>query len=114
ARARHFDSHYRLLPLDYWGLSGKWRIENECIIAEEAGAKLRLHFTAGKVFLVMGTLKEKPVKVNITLNDKPVGQLTIDQHKLYTIIEQHGAKDGFLEITADAPGVEAYAFTFGK
>ncbi len=114
SRARHFSNNYQLLPPDHWGLSGKWRIEDEYLIAEEAGAKLRLHFTASKVFLVMGTLKGKPVKVNITMNGNPAGQLTIDQHKLYTIIEQHGSKQGFLEITADAPGLEAYAFTFGE
>ncbi|HAU0201922.1 TPA: cytochrome c biogenesis protein DipZ [Legionella pneumophila] len=113
SRASHFSNNYQLLPPDHWGLSGKWRIEDERIIAEEAGAKLRIHFTASKVFLVMGTLKGKPVKVNITLNGNSAGQLTIDQHKLYTIIEQHRSKQGLLEITADAPGLEAYAFTFG-
>ena len=114
SRASHFSSDFQSLPLDHWGLSGKWRIENERIVSEEAGATLRLHFTAGKVFLVMGAPKEKPVKVNMILNGNPAGQITIDQHKLYTIIEQKRSQQGLLEITADAPGLEAYAFTFGE
>ena len=62
----------------------------------------------------MGTAKNTPVKVHIRLNGHPVGQLTIDNYKLYKIIEQRSSKEGLLEITADSPGVEAYAFTFGE
>ena len=113
-RGMHFSSNFQSLPPDYWGLSGKWRIENERIITEETGAKLRLNFTANKVFLVMGAPKDKPIKINIKLNDKPAGKLTIKQHQLYTLIHQRDSKPGLLEITADAPGLEAYAFTFGE
>ena len=114
AQANHFSPDPEKLPPDHWGLSGKWRVEKERIIAEEAGAKLRLRFTAGKVFLVMGAAQEKPVEVSLTLNGKPAGKLTIDQHKLYTLIDQKGRKQGLLEITANAPGLEAYAFRFGE
>ncbi len=114
SRANRFSNYFETLAPDHWGLLGKWRIEDERIISTEAGARLRLNFTAGKVFLVMGASKEKPVKVNITLNGKPAGQLIINQYKLYTVIEQHGSKQGLLEITADSPGLEAYAFTFGE
>lgn len=114
ARASNFSTNPEILPLNHWGLSGKWHIEEERIISEEAGATLRLHFTAGKVFLVMGAPKDQSIKVNIKLNGNPAGQLTINQHKLYTLIEQKGSKEGLLEITADAPGLEAYAFTFGE
>jgi cytochrome c biogenesis protein CcdA/glutathione peroxidase-family protein len=114
SRAIHFSSNPISLPPDHWGLLGKWRIEDECIIAQHPGAKLRLNFNAGKVFLVMGAPKHTPMKVSIMLNGKPAGKLTIDKHNLYMLIDQHGAKQGLLEITADTPGLEAYAFTFGK
>lgn len=113
SRSSHFTKNFESLPSDHWGLSGKWRLESERIVSVEAGAKLRLNFTAGKVFLVMGT-QQIPVKVSITLNGKPAGQLTVDQHELYTIIKQQGSKQGLLEITAVSPGLEAYAFTFGE
>ena len=114
SRASHFSNHPQSLPPDHWSLIGKWRIENERIISKEAGAKLLLNFTAGKVFLVMGAPKDQSVKVNITLNGKPIGQLTINQHKLYMLVKQHGSKNGLLEIKANSPGLEAYAFTFGE
>ena len=112
SRASNFANNTTKLPRDHWSLSGQWRIEDERIISALAGAKLQLNFTAGQVFLVMGA-QEKPVKVNIMLNGLPVGQLTISQHKLYKLVGQQNSKPGLLEITADAPGLEAYAFTFG-
>jgi cytochrome c biogenesis protein CcdA/thiol-disulfide isomerase/thioredoxin len=112
------------LPTDYWALLGKWRVEGQRIVAQEAGAKLRFHFNAGKVFLVLGVPEGKSVEAMLTLNgespgnasgkDAPGGKLTVDRHTLYELIDQHGVKNGLLEITAQAPGLEAYAFTFGN
>ena len=112
SRASNFSNNNLRLPPDHWGISGKWLIEDERIISAEAGAKLQLNFTAGQVFLVMGT-QAKPVQVTIMLNGIPAGQLTIGQHQLYTLVKQQNSKPGILEITAEAPGLEAYAFTFG-
>ena len=135
-RASHFSSPEKIgddmqtyslpesLPVDHWALSGKWRIEGERIVAQEAGAKLRFHFNAGKVFLVLGTPEGQSVEATITLNgeapanasgkDAQGGKLTIDRHTLYELIDQPTARDGMLEITAQTPGLEAYAFTFGN
>lgn len=113
ARATHFSSDPKSLPLHYWALSGKWRIEDERIIAEEAGAKLLFNFTAGKVFLVMGASMKQPVEINIALNGKSLGKRTIDRHTLYKLVDQHSSKEGVLEITVETPGLEAYSFTFG-
>lgn len=113
-----------LLPLNHWALSGKWRIEKERITAEEPGAKLRFHFTSGKVFVVLGTKDGKPVAATVTLNgkasevdsgkDAPNGKLIVNQHTLYEIINQDSAKEGVLEIITQDAGLEAYAFTFGN
>jgi len=114
ARAANFSRDEKSLAPDHWALIGKWRIESERIISDEKGAKLRLNFTARKVFLVMGSATEKPIEVSIGLNNKVIDKMTIDQHKLYTLIDQHTSKQGLIEITANAPGLEAYAFTFGE
>lgn len=112
------------LLLNKWALSGKWRVEKERIIAQEAGAKLRFHFTAKKVFVVLGSKNGKEVAVNVMFNgklpgdssgqDAADGKLTVSNHALYEIIDQQSAKEGVLEITSEDPGLEAYAFTFGK
>lgn len=114
ARRSHFSADPNTLADNYWGLSGKWRIEAQRIIAEEAGSTLHLNFTARKVFLVMGAPPGQSINITISLNNKPIGKLTIDQHKLYTIVNQQNSNQGLLEIKAEAPGLEAYAFTFGE
>jgi len=107
----------------HWALSGAWRVENERAVAQESGAALRFHFTAGKVFLVLGTQSGEPVEATLTLNgesvgkaaggDAPGGKVTVARHTLYELINQGEAKSGVLEIKAESPGLEAYAFTFG-
>lgn len=104
----------KFLPADNWALSGKWKIEAERIISEQNNAKLQINFTAGKVFLVMGTATQKPIDISITLNGKPHKTLTITQHTLYELVDQGAAKNSLLEITASDAGLEAYAFTFGN
>jgi len=121
------ESHYTLpstLPLHHWALQGEWNIGSENITSAGNGAKLRLHFNAKKVFLVLGTKDGKPVHAKILLNGTPIGEragsdlkkgiLTVDHHSLYELVNQTEAKEGALEIEAEAANLEAYAFTFGN
>ena len=114
----------KFLPSDHWALKGKWKVEGQRIVAQEADASLQHNFSSGKVFLVLGTEGNQPVKAIITLNgdplrdaaskDTPVGSLTVKQHTLYELIAQKSPTNGMLEITATAPGLEAYSCTFGS
>lgn len=104
----------KFLPADNWALSGKWKIEAERIIAQEKNAKLQINFTAGKVFLVLGTNNGKPITISLTLNGKTYKTLTITQHTLYQLVDQGAAKNSLLEIVSAESGLEAYAFTFGN
>lgn len=114
----------KFIPAHHWALSGPWHIEAEHITAEQAGASLVYNFIAGKVFLVLGSKEGTPIKVSLKLNGEPLGQatgqdaphglLTVQQHKLYELVNQDEVKNGLLEITSEAPGLEAYAFTFGN
>ncbi len=111
------------LPLHHWALSGGWHVDGEAVRAATPGAALRLHFSGRKVFLVLGSATGKTVTARVLLNGKPVanaegvdvrdGVLSVDQEKLYTLLDQGTAQEGVLEIQADAPGLQAYAFTFG-
>lgn len=110
------------LPMNSWALSGAWKIGGEQIISVKPGAALRLHFTAKKVYLVLGST-DKPVTITLFLNGKPLlgqagkdvknGQLQVKQHTLYELVNQDKVKSGLLEIKTSAPGLAAYAFTFG-
>ncbi|MDD2721398.1 MAG: cytochrome c biogenesis protein DipZ [Gallionella sp.] len=124
ARAQNFDNvvqrdvtrAYRFpsaLAEDHWALSGQWQVQAEKIVAQQSGAALRFHFNASKVFLVLGTTSGKPLHLTLKLNGQPAGEITVDKHTLYPLIDQKLPGTGLLEFTTDAPGLEAYAFTFG-
>ena len=59
------------------------------------------------------TLNGKPVAGSAG-KDAPGGTVTVARNTLYELIDQHDMKNGLLEIRADQPGLEAYAFTFGS
>ncbi|MBI1272561.1 MAG: redoxin domain-containing protein [Alphaproteobacteria bacterium] len=111
------------LGLNGWALEGAWRFTPEHIVAEKEGSALRFNFYARKVFLVMGNTDGKPVNVRVLLNGKPVGDaagkdapggiVAVDNESLYELVDLGKAGNGLLELQADAPGLQAYAFTFG-
>ena len=136
ARTENFDGRERIVrdtenPFRFpaflaehqWALDGKWKVESEKIIAGEKGAALRLNFKARRVFLVLGTATGKPVHATLSLNgeavgvnagkDAPAGVVTVERNTLYELIDQKSPRNSLIEIKSDAPGLEAYAFTFG-
>ena len=112
------------LLLNHWALAGSWEIGRENITAQAAKAKLRLNFFSGRVFLVLGSANNEPVQASLTLNGKPLGKLlgkdvkddkvTVTSPTLYELVNQGEAGNGILEITAESPGLQAFAFTFGS
>ena len=112
------------LEQNQWALNGAWTISGEHITADHAGASLKFNFTAGKVFLVLGSKQGGSIKATLKLNDAPLGNnagkdvfngiVTVDQHRLYELVSQPKVKNGILEITATSPELEAYAITFGN
>lgn len=102
------------LPLHHWALEGEWRISPENITAASAGARLRYHFDAGKVFLVMGTADGKPVTADVYLNGVKKKSLTVEDETLYTLLELPSYEEGTVEIVSLSKGLQAYAFTFGQ
>ena len=111
------------IPANHWALSGLWSIQNQRIVAQQAGAKLALNFTAKHVYLVLGNSTAKPINLTLTLNgkaikesmakDAPNGIVKVQEHRLYELVNQKEASNSLLEITVAQPGLEAYAFTFG-
>jgi cytochrome c biogenesis protein CcdA/thiol-disulfide isomerase/thioredoxin len=96
------------LPQDAFAYGGVWRVEAERATAG-AGARLRLHFGARNVFLVLsghGRLHE-------FLDGKPQRTIQVGGlSRLYTLLRLPSFRSGLLELNF-TPGISAYAFTFG-
>lgn len=110
------------LAQDQWALQGKWNIHAEKIVSVSPNAAIKLHFYAGKVYVVMG-MKGKTIKVKALLNGKPLGanagrdvvngEITVSEDRLYTMLTFNQQQSGELELTATQAGLEMYTFTFG-
>jgi cytochrome c biogenesis protein CcdA/thiol-disulfide isomerase/thioredoxin len=101
---------YRFPPAlkhDAFAYSGSWTVEAERIVAGN-NARLRLHFHARTVHLVLGGRGV----VRVTLNGASRAAVRVTGDRLYTLISQKSARDGLLELSL-TPGLAAYAFTFG-
>src|SRR5207245_8251508 len=95
------------LSRDELSYAGRWTIGNERAVAG-LGARLRLHFHAHDVYLVQGGHG----RVQSLVDGRPGRSFRVDGDRLYTIVSSTKLREGLLELRF-APGVNAYAFTFG-
>ncbi len=92
-------------------LDGIWNFTNEYVQSMSAGGKITYKYSAKNVYLVASA--ETPVEITILIDGKVSGRQIIKENVLYTIVEGADYGDHTLEIITDAPGLMAYAFTFG-
>jgi cytochrome c biogenesis protein CcdA/thiol-disulfide isomerase/thioredoxin len=95
------------LPQNDLSYAGIWRVGGERILAG-LGARLRLHFHARYVYLVLGGRGT----VQALVGGKPAGTFRVTADRLYTVVSGARVRDALLELRF-SPGVNAYAFTFG-
>lgn len=88
-------------------LSGRIQLEAQRIVAVSE-ARLRFHFHASKVFLVLGGKGT----VKVLVDGVPERTVRVTADRLYTLVDRPRMQDALLELRF-SPGVEAYAFTFG-
>jgi cytochrome c biogenesis protein CcdA/thiol-disulfide isomerase/thioredoxin len=103
-------AHYTFptrLELNELAYAGTWRVQGERIVAGP-DARLRLHFHADNVYLVLGGRG----RVEVSIAGKAAPAVTVDAYRLYTLRSSTTPADALLELRF-TPGVEAYAFTFG-
>jgi cytochrome c biogenesis protein CcdA/thiol-disulfide isomerase/thioredoxin len=95
------------LPQNALAYGGQWRVQAERIVAGR-NARLRLHYVARNVYLVLGG----DGKVDVLVNGAKTETVNVDSQRLYTLRSGFRKEDALLELRF-TPGVQAYAFTFG-
>jgi hypothetical protein len=114
------------LRLNDWALSGDWNVAHQAAMLTGAEGRIAYRFHARDVHLVMGPAERGasvPFRVlvdraapdgahGVDVDEEGSGEVT--QQRLYQLIRQRGpVRERTFEIEFLAPGVEAYAFTFG-
>jgi cytochrome c biogenesis protein CcdA/thiol-disulfide isomerase/thioredoxin len=98
----------RTVALNTLAYDGLWKVERQRIVAVDR-ARLRLRFLAQHVYLVLGGSGG----LQVLVNGKPVRTIQVGGlSRLYTLLSYANVREGELELRF-APGVTAYAFTFG-
>lgn len=96
------------LPPDALAYGGRWTVEGERIVAGRA-ARLRLHFQAKDVFLVLAGTG----RLDVLIDGRKLRTVTVSGlPRLYPIARFSVARDGLLELRFTR-GLTGYAFTFG-
>ncbi len=104
------EANYKLpvsVPQNTFAYGGEWRIGGQEVIAGK-GAKLRLHFHAKNVYVVLGGHGT----VRALIDGKPARTLHVNAQRLYTVRASPNTADATLELQF-SPGIQGYSFTFG-
>jgi thiol-disulfide isomerase/thioredoxin len=114
------------LQLNDWALSGDWTVQRRASVLNQADGRIAFRFHARDVHLVMGPrARGTSVPFRVIVDGEPPsaahgldvdeeGHGTVAEQRLYQLIREPGSiTDRTFEISYLAPGVEAYAFTFG-
>lgn len=88
--------------------SGTWT-KSEEYAKPAQGSTMTMRFNAAKVFLVM----RGSGKLNVYLDEQFVKTVTVDEDKLYDLIDLPTPGEHMLKLEFLDPGLELYAFTFG-
>ncbi len=110
------------LGLNEFAFSGAWNIAGQPATAV-SGAGVDLEFEAKDAYLVLSSEGERPRKVRVLLDGKPIaaaaagadvhdGAVTVTSQRLYSLVSLDADQQHRLSLRF-APRVSGYAFTFG-
>jgi cytochrome c biogenesis protein CcdA/thiol-disulfide isomerase/thioredoxin len=112
--------------LNQWTLAGDWTVNAERAALDKPNGRIVYRFHARDLHLVLGPPPDgKPVQFRVTIDGAAPGgdhgsdvdadgRGTVTSQRLYQLVRQHGPiMDRTFEIEFLAPGLQAYAFTFG-
>src|SRR4051794_13076334 len=113
------------LRLNRWALAGRWTLEPESVVLEQAGGSITFRFAARDAHLVLSSGARERIPFRVLIDGEAPGRshgVDVDEDgngvlrdsRLHQLVRQHDAvRQRTLEITFLQPGAEAYSFTFG-
>jgi thiol-disulfide isomerase/thioredoxin len=115
------------LRLNHWAVAGDWTVNRQAIVLNAPDGRIAYRFHARDLHLVMGpAARGTPVRFRVRLDGQPPGAAhgvdiddqgngTVAEPRLYQLVRQPGpVGERTFEVTFLDPGVQAYAFTFGR
>jgi thiol-disulfide isomerase/thioredoxin len=100
------------LNLNEFSLDGNWQFAADKTTLITGPGKIKLHFSAGKVYLVAAS-EDKPITLHISVDGHSQPDVTVNASQLYTLFDSSAYTDHLLEINIPNSGLDAFTFTFG-
>ena len=108
----HFYAGVAHPALNQFALHGSWRVGGESSTPAGPGASIQAGFQAQHVYLVMTSAANRSRRVQVLLDGRRIGSVTVSAQRLYTLVSLPSAQQHVLTVEVP-PGVSAYDFTFG-
>jgi hypothetical protein len=110
------------IPLHHFAVSGDWIFGAEDAESNSIGSQLKIRFFAKDVYLVLDSQESasvsvevlSPAKENLSDDIGQDGLVQVDEARLYHLVSFDEIQQGELVLTFNAPGIKAFAFTFGS
>lgn len=101
------------LTRNTFAFGGGWKTSAEYSQPVSAGATLKYRYEAKDVFLVMRTTDDQPADVQVYLDGEFVQTVSVNEDRLYSLVELERPGDHVLELRFESATIQAFAFTFG-
>ena len=101
------------VPEDRYALSGSWTTTDQGIESAGPDSTLVVRYQGAEVNLVAGAGAGVPIDVAVELDGETLTTLTVMDHDLYHVVQDGPPGYHTLTFRPRAPGLQAFAFTFG-
>ncbi len=100
------------LAINSFALEGEWEFKPEKIILHSQAGKIKLRFSAAKVFMVAAQPSGEAI-LKIIVDGEFKKEIKVNTSTLYTLFDSTEYGDKVIEIEIIGSGFEAFTFTFG-
>jgi hypothetical protein len=99
------------LILNEYQLDGSWAREEEALVLRSSLGRVRMLFSAAKLYLVAGASPRAPVGVRIDRGSERA--IEVGMPTLYTLLDSDDYGEHLLEFACATPGLSLFSATFG-
>lgn len=97
--------------MNEYDLDGTWVRGDQPLVLRSGTGRLRLRFSAAKLYLVAGAPKSTPIRIRV--DGGPERAVEIGLPTLYTLFDGDRYGEHLLELECAMPGLALYNATFG-
>jgi thiol-disulfide isomerase/thioredoxin len=92
-------------------LDGSWAREGEALTLRSRHGRVRVRFSAAKLYLVAGSSQPALVRIGVDAREKP--EIGISRQTLYTLVDGDSYGEHLLELECATSGLSLFSATFG-